>query len=68
MARKRTPAQVAADSRRTGRPPKPPTERRTERMVVRLTREEKAKLEGRAGKAGLPLSTYILHLLQEKGQ
>ena len=68
MEKNRTKAQLEADKHRTGRPPKPATERRTERTVVRLTKAEKTRLEDRAKKRGLTLAAFILRILREKGR
>lgn len=46
---------------RVGRPPKKPSERRAERVVLRLTTSELAAIRVAADAAGMPLSTWIVH-------
>lgn len=60
MKKKRPKAQLGADKHRMGRPSKLSAERRTERIVVRLTKAEKARLEAQARKKGLALAAFIL--------
>ncbi len=64
---KRTNAEIAADKRRTGRPPKSKAEKQSARVMVNLTPAARARLEALARKEGLPLATYILLILREKG-
>jgi uncharacterized protein (DUF1778 family) len=45
---------------RMGRPPKAPEEKQSERVTVRMTREERRALEREAGEAGLSLAAYLL--------
>ena len=68
MKKKRTKAQLSADLIRTGRPPKPPKERRSERVVLRVTKAEKGRLETQARKMGLTIAAYVLRILMEKGR
>lgn len=42
-----------------GRPPKPASLRKSERLVVMLTKAQRRELEKAAAKAGLELSTWI---------
>lgn len=46
---------------RVGRPPKKPSDRRGERVVLRLTTSELAAIRVAADAAGMPLSTWIVH-------
>ena len=64
---KRTKAEIAADKRRTGRPPKPKAEKQSARVMVNLTQAERARLEKLAKAERLPLATYILSILRQKG-
>ena len=45
--------------KRTGRPPKPASERLSETLRPRVTKEEHRKLRAEARQAGLTLSEYI---------
>ena len=67
MKKKRSQAQIDADSRRTGRPPGPPEERRGERVMVYLTRAELARFEVQAQQEGLTLAALIMRPWREKG-
>lgn len=42
-----------------GRPPLPPEERRSVRMVVKLTEDEREELERAAAARGQPLTVYV---------
>ena len=64
--KKRTSAQIAADKRRTGRPPKPPKEKRSEHIMVYLTPAERKRLEKLAKKEGIPLAAFIMRPWREK--
>lgn len=66
MIRKRTPAQIAADQLRTGRPPKPKADKQGEKVMVSLTKAERARLEKLAKKEGLPLASLIMRPWREK--
>lgn len=55
----RTKIEIAADSRRTGRPPKAQGERRVSRFSVNLTDSEYDGIEFCAEKAGLSMSAYL---------
>jgi hypothetical protein len=57
---KRTKAQIAADKLRTGRPPKRPADKQSERVMVYLTKAERKRLETLARKKGLPLASLIM--------
>lgn len=59
MAR-RTRAQLAADKLRTGRPPKHPSERHSEQVMVYLTRAERRRLGALARKRGVSLASLIM--------
>ena len=60
MAKKRTPAQRAADKHRTGRPPKNPAEKWSERITVYMTTAERARLESLAEQEGVTLASLIM--------
>jgi hypothetical protein len=58
--RKRTKAQIEADVRRTGRPPKPPGEKQGHKITIYVTETERAQLETEAKKRGVSLSTLLM--------
>jgi len=58
--RKRTPAEIAADAKRTGRPPLPRRQRRELVISVRMTREEHRRWRKEAKRRGLPLGIMLL--------
>ena len=60
MKRKRTKAQIDADARRTGRPPKAPAKKQSEQVMVYLTKDERKQLEAMAAEKGLSLSAMIM--------
>jgi hypothetical protein len=60
MAKKRSAAQKAADKRRTGRPPKADEEKRSEPVMVYLTKTEREELEAKAEAKGVTLATLIM--------
>ena len=64
--RKRTPAQMAADQRRTGRPPMALKEKHSEQIMVYLTPDERKRLEKLARKEGIPLAVLIMRPWREK--
>lgn len=45
---------------RMGRPPKPPGEKQSVKVTVKLTPGERRRLDAEARKAGAPLATYIM--------
>lgn len=47
-----------------GRPPKPPAERRSVRVIFRLTRAEYRAVAKRAKAAGLSVSGYLRKLIK----
>ncbi len=61
MAKKRTDAQKAADRLRTGRPPKKPAEKWSERVTVYMTPAERARLETLAEQEGVSVAVLIMH-------
>ena len=63
--RKRTEAEIKADSLRGGRPPKKPSQRQTERVTVRMTPAVRKRLEKRVKAEGVPLSELIMSLVQK---
>lgn len=67
MKKKRTPAQIAADKKRTGRPRKADKERQSEKVTVYLTKAELRRLEKVAKEEGLPLASLIMRPWREKG-
>lgn len=64
--RKRTKAEIAADKLRTGRPPKPTEQALSERVMVRLSRTERAHLKALAKKEGLSLAALIMRPWREE--
>jgi hypothetical protein len=68
MLKKRTKAQLAADKRRTGRPPKSPKERQGCRVTVHLTEEERAHIEKLAQQEGISLAAAIMTPWRKKEQ
>ena len=64
--KKRTPAQIAADKRRTGRPPKPPEKKQSEQIMVYLTPSERQRLERLAEKEGLSIAALIMRPWREQ--
>ena len=65
--KKRTSAQLAADKRRPGRPPKSSQEKHSEQIMVYLTPAERRRLEKLAKKEGIPLAALIMRPWREKG-
>ena len=64
--RKRTQAEIRADKSRTGRPPKAPSERQSEQIMVYLTPTERAQLEKLAKQEGLSLASMIMRPWREQ--
>ena len=60
MKKKRTLAQIAADTKRTGRPPIPKEERRSYLLNVLITQAERQKFECLAKTKGLTLSEVLM--------
>jgi len=60
MAKKRTAAQLAADELRTGRPPKKPAEKWSERITVYMTQAERERLEDLAEQEGVTVAALIM--------
>ena len=65
--RERTEAEVEADSLRTGRPPKKPSQRQTEQVTVRMTPALRKQLEKQAKDESIPLAELIMQPWREKG-
>ena len=65
---KRTPAQVAADAKRTGRPPLPAKERRNYVANVRITEAERREFERQARVHGLTLSEVLMLPWRKEGR
>jgi hypothetical protein len=65
MASKRTAAQRAADKRRTGRPAKQTSERRSKVVTVYLTEDEHARLEALATEQDASLASTIMRPWRE---
>lgn len=63
----RTKKDIAADDRRTGRPPKKEGERRASRFSVNLTDFEYAGIWFSAEKAGMSMSAYLVGLWMQSG-
>jgi len=51
--------------RKMGRPPKPPAEKMSHRVCVRLTPEQYRRLLDQAKKAGVSISVFIQKRLEE---
>ena len=60
MPKKRTAAQLAADKKRTGRPPKDRDEKRSEAVMVYLTQDERKRLESLAKQDGETMASLIM--------
>ena len=60
MTAKRTKAQVEADARRTGRPPKPREEKQSEIIGVCMTPGERKRLKAEAKRLGVSLSALLM--------
>ena len=58
--KKRTKAQIEADARRTGRPPKQPASRQSEMLSVYVTMAERRRLEAEAKRRGVSLSSLLM--------
>ena len=59
MKAKRTPAEVEADTRRTGRPPRP-GKLRSVAILVRATPDERRRLDADARAAGLSVPNLLM--------
>ena len=57
---------MAADKLRTGRPPRKPGERQSERITVYLTAAERERLGTLAKKAGISLAALVMRPWREK--
>jgi predicted HicB family RNase H-like nuclease len=67
MKRKRTKAQIEADARRTGRPPKAPGEKHSRQVNVRMTPGEWKRLSVEAERLGVSLSALLMRPYRKKG-
>ena len=67
MTENRTAAQLAADKRRTGRPPKTPSRRQSKKVTIYMTPAELKRLETQATKEGVSLSALIMRPWREEG-
>jgi hypothetical protein len=56
---RRTPAEIAADTRRTGRPPRP-GKLRSVAILVRATPDERRRLDADARAAGLSVPNLLM--------
>jgi len=65
MPKKRTLAQKAADKLRTGRPPKEPAEKWSERITIYMTPTERARLESLAEQEGVSVAVLIMRPWRE---
>lgn len=61
----RTPAEIAADVRRTGRPPKGKESRRVSRFSLNMTERDFEGLKACAKLAGLSMSAYLVRLWKQ---
>ena len=66
MEHKRTPAQISADAKRTGRPRKAKAEKLGKRVPVSFTAAELRTVKAEARKAGLPLASFLKARLWRK--
>ena len=62
----RTPAQIAADAKRTGRPPKRPQDRQSLTIGVKVTPAQKRRVAKAARAAGMHLGPYLLHCFEQR--
>ena len=60
MPKKRTTAQLAADKKRTGRPPKDRDEKHSEAVMVYLTQDERKRFESLAKQDGESMASLIM--------
>ena len=67
MIKKRTTAQLAADKRRTGRPPKTSSRRQSKKVTIYMTPAELKRFENQATKEGVSLSALIMQPWREEG-
>jgi len=67
MKQKRTPAQKAADAKRTGRPRKVKAVKYGRHITVNVTVAEYRELEAAARKAGLSLSALLVRPWRKEG-
>jgi len=67
MKRKRTPAQIAADAKRTGRPRKAKAKKYSRHIMVNVTAAEFRELEAAARKAKLSLSALLMRPFRKEG-
>lgn len=58
--KQRTKAQIAADAKRTGRPPKPPEDVRENYISLRVTKSERALLDKEAARLGVTITDLLL--------
>jgi hypothetical protein len=66
MAKARTPAQLAADKKRTGRPPKESSSRQIKRVTIYLTADELERLTTQSVKEDISLSALIMRPWRRK--
>ncbi|MGY8824300.1 MAG: ribbon-helix-helix domain-containing protein [Candidatus Latescibacterota bacterium] len=66
MSKQRSKAQLAADKRRTGRPPKKPADKLSQRVMIYLTPAEHKRLQALANKDGLSLASQIMRPWREE--
>ena len=67
MDMKRTAAQIAADKLRTGRPPKKPAQRQSEKVTVYLTKAEFKLMDRLSRQEGISMASLIMRPWREKG-
>ena len=68
MAKKRSPAQIAADKKRTGRPLVAESEKRNVIVKLCLTTDEFKQIKIKAVKAGLSLSEFLSRPWRKKAK
>jgi hypothetical protein len=66
MAKLRTPAEINADEKRTGRPPKRPQDRQSYRVTVQLTQVEMIKIKAAAKAANTSIAAMIMSPWREQ--
>lgn len=57
-------ARMSATMSRMGRKPKPPDEKASERLQIRVTARDKAAFKATAERAGKPLATWLIDELK----
>ena len=66
--RGRTKAEIRADKHRTGRPPTPLDEKKSEQVMVYLTKDERKRLAVLADDQGISLAALIMQPWRQNGE